>query len=226
MKVGIMQPYFFPYIGYFQLINAVDLYVNLDHVSFMKRSYMVRNTLKNNTSINVSVSKGSQNKSCTEIKILADEKWFSKFEKTLETLYKKELYYNQIIEKIINPWKESILTLPRIASISEFNFSSIYYICKYLDIERRFYSSGGITNRKKNEGLQDITKYFKGDIYINAIGGQKLYNKEDFASQGIELKFIQMNEIKVDNPYASILDLLFKYNKNHLKNELNNYTLI
>ena len=99
-------------------------------------------------------------------------------------------------------------------------------ICKYFDIEKRFYSSGGITDKKKNEGLQEITKYFKGVIYINAIGGQKLYNKEDFASQGIELKFIQMGNIDVDMPYMSMLDLLFRYDKNHLKNELNNYTLI
>ena len=70
MKIGIMQPYFFPYIGYFQLINDVDIYVNLDHVSFMKRSYMVRNTLKNNTQINIPVSNGSQNKICTEVNVL------------------------------------------------------------------------------------------------------------------------------------------------------------
>ena len=226
MKIGIMQPYFFPYMGYFQLINAVDLYVNLDHVSFMKRSYMVRNTLKNNTPINVPVSQGSQNKSCTEVKVLVDDKWFNKFKRTLEVLYKKEPYYNQVINEIIIPWEENILTLPRIASISEFNFASIYQICKYFNIEKQFYSSGGITDKKKNEGLQEITKYFKGDIYINAIGGQKLYNKEDFASQGIELKFIQMGNIDVDMPYMSILDLLFRYDKNHLKNELNNYTLI
>ena len=226
MKIGIMQPYFFPYMGYFQLINAVDLYVNLDHVSFMKRSYMVRNTLKNNTPINVPVSQGSQNKSCTEIKVLVDDKWFNKFKRTLEVLYKKEPYYNQVINEIIIPWEENVLTLPRIASISEFNFASIYQICKYFNSETRFYSSGGITDKKKNEGLQEITKYFKGDIYINAIGGQKLYNKEDFASQGIELKFIQMGNIDVDMPYMSMLDLLFRYDKNHLKNELNNYTLI
>ena len=226
MKIGIMQPYFFPYMGYFQLINAVDLYVNLDHVSFMKRSYMVRNTLKNNTPINVPVSQGSQNKSCTEVKVLVDDKWFNKFKRTLEVLYKKEPYYNQVINEIIIPWEENVLTLPRIASISEFNFASIYQICKYFNIEKRFYSSGGITDKKKNEGLQEITKYFKGDIYINAIGGQKLYNKEDFASQGIELKFIQMGNIDVDMPYMSMLDLLFRYDKNHLKNELNNYTLI
>lgn len=226
MKIGIMQPYFFPYIGYFQLINEVDVYVNLDHVSFMKRSYMTRNTLKNNTAINIPVSDGSQNKSCKEVKILADEKWFNKFNRTLETLYKKEPYYNQVLEEIITPWKENILLLPQIASISEFNFASIYQICKYLDINCRFYSSEGITNRKKNEGLQDITKHFKGDIYINAIGGQKLYNKEDFASQGIILKFIRMGDINIDAPYASILDLLFRYDKKHLKNELNKYTLI
>ena len=157
---------------------------------------------------------------------MVDDKWFNKFKRTLEVLYKKEPYYNQVINEIIIPWEENILTLPRIASISEFNFASIYQICKYFNIEKRFYSSGGITDKKKNEGLQEITKYFKGDIYINAIGGQKLYNKEDFASQGIELKFIQMGDIDVDIPYMSMLDLLFRYDKNHLKNELNNYTLI
>ena len=62
-----MQPYFFPYIGYFQLIHCVNTYVNLDHVSFMKRSYMTRNILKNNTPINVNVWGASQNKKCNEI---------------------------------------------------------------------------------------------------------------------------------------------------------------
>ena len=104
MRIGIMQPYFFPYIGYFQLIHAVDTYVNLDHVSFMKRSYMTRNILKNNTSINIPVSGGSQNKSCKEVTVLADQKWFDAFVKTLETLYKKESNYNVIIDKVINPF--------------------------------------------------------------------------------------------------------------------------
>jgi hypothetical protein len=221
MKIGIMQPYFFPYIGYFQLIQAVDIYVNLDHVAFMKRSYMTRNTLKNNTPININVLGGSQNKSCIEIEVLADDKWFDKFYKTLELNYKKEPYYNDVISQIIDPWRYSTFH-----NISEFNFNSIYYICQYLNIQAQFFSSQGITTRKKNEGLQDITKYFKGNTYINAIGGQKLYNKEDFASQNIDLKFIQMGDIEVDNKYASILDLLFRYSKDHLINQLNNYTLI
>jgi hypothetical protein len=226
MKIGIMQPYFFPYLGYFQLIQAVDIYVNLDHVNFMKRSYMVRNTLKNNTPINIPVLDGSQNKTCVEVNASADEKWFKKFERTLELLYKKENNYQIILDEIILPWKNSILSINRPVSISEFNFSSIYHICKYLNIEKRFYSSRGITDRKKNEGIQDIVKYFEGKTYINAIGGQKLYFKEDFESQEIDLKFIKMGEVKFDNPYTSILDLLFRYDKEFIKNELSNYTLI
>lgn len=226
MRIGIMQPYFFPYIGYFQLIDAVDTYVNLDHVSFMKRSYMTRNTLKNNTPINIPVSGGSQNKTCREVTVLADDKWFNTFEKTLETLYKKEPYYNVIIDEMINPWKQSVTSINRPVSISEFNFASIYYICEYLDIKANFHSSYNITTKKKNEGLQDITKYFKGDTYINAIGGQKLYTKEDFANQEIDLYFIKMGEVEIDNQYTSILDILFRYSKEHIQQQIKKYTLI
>jgi hypothetical protein len=220
-----MQPYFFPYIGYFQLIDAVDTYVNLDHVSFMKRSYMTRNTLKNNTAINIPVSNGSQNKTCREVNVIADDKWFSQFEKTLESLYRKQPNYNTIIEEVYESWK-AYIKMDNSLSISDFNFSSIQHICDYLDIRADFQSSVGITTKKKNEGLQDITKHFNGDTYINAIGGQKLYNKTNFASQGIELNFIKMGDLDLVNPYASILDLLFTYDKDHLKEQIKKYTLI
>ena len=96
--VGIMQPYFFPYIGYFQLIHCVDTYVNLDHVSFMKRSYMTRNTLKNNTTININVWKASQNKKCNEIYVNFENNYIPKFLKTLENLYSKESHYETIFK--------------------------------------------------------------------------------------------------------------------------------
>ena len=221
-----MQPYFFPYIGYFQLIDAVDIYVNLDHVSFMKRSYMTRNSIKNNTPINIPVSGGSQNKTCKEVTVLADDKWWNTFEKTLADKYKKESQYQTVLDEILLPWKNNICLIDRPISISEFNFSSIYFICKYLDINARFYSSDNITTRKKNEGLQDITKYFNGTTYINAIGGQALYNKEDFASQDIDLYFLKMGDVEFENPYSSILDLLFTYPKEHIQQQLKKYTLI
>ena len=86
MKVGIMQPYFSPYFGYFQLIGAVDTYVNLDHVSFMKRSYMTRNRIKDETPINIPVYEGSQNKKCSEIFVNFESQYLDKFKKKKEVL--------------------------------------------------------------------------------------------------------------------------------------------
>ena len=227
--IGVMQPYFFPYIGYFQLIQAVDTYVNLDHVSFMKRSYMTRNTLKDGVQINIPCSNASQNKSCKEVNVIADRKWFDKFSKTLEQLYSKEKNYNIILEEVLIPWSEltnysyNQLNIPS-PSISNFNFNSICFICKYLDIKTNLIpTSYSITERKKGEGLQDIVNFYNGSNYINAIGGQKIYTKEDFATQGIDLMFIKN---KSELPNTSILDLLFRYDKEVIKQELNNYELV
>ena len=222
MTIGVMQPYFFPYIGYFQLIDSVDIYVNLDHVSFMKASYMTRNTLKNNTNISVPVIGGSQNKKCNEVIVKSDDKFIINFPKTIHHLYSKEKNYEDIIQQIFTTDVNSLGY-----SISQINLFYVKKICEYLDIKTKIIdSSEDLTVRKKNKGLQDIIKYFKGDTYINAIGGQKLYTKEDFASQNINLKFIKMGDVKFDNPYSSILDLLFRYDKEYIKTELKNYTLI
>jgi hypothetical protein len=226
MKIGIHQPYFFPYIGYFQLINAVDVYVCLDHVNYMKRSYMTRNSLINKISINIPVSGASQNKSCREVNVLVDQEWIKKFYKILEFTYKKEKNYETVINEVLKKGTDYIndlLIYKKQICISDFNFIFIHYICEYLDIKPRFYGSSGITDRKRNEGLQDIIKFHKGTEYINAIGGQALYTKEDFASQGIDLKFIK-NKSEIGN--TSILDLLFRFPKEYIQQELNNYELI
>ena len=222
MRIGIMQPYFFPYIGYFQLIHAVDTYVNLDHVSFMKRSYMTRNTLKNNTNINVNVYNGSQNKSCNEVMINFENKYIDKFSKTLQTLYAKSPYYSEIIDNIITPE-----FINREISISQFNIKVIKRICSYLDIKTNILNtSEGMTELKKGEGLMEITNKLDSREYVNAIGGQTLYNKENFKQNNIDLYFIKMGDVEFDNKYASILDLLFTYSKEHIQQQLIKYTLI
>ena len=217
-----MQPYFFPYIGYFQLIHCVDTYVNLDHVSFMKRSYMTRNTLKNNTTININVWKASQNKKCNEIYVNFENNYIPKFLKTLENLYSKESHYEIILNEIILPE-----FIDRKITISKFNLNLIKRICNYLDIKTKIINtSENLTKLKKGEGLKEITKHFNSKSYINAIGGQSLYNKEDFKNDNIQLNFIEMGNIVFDNKYTSILDLLFRYNKEYIKEQIRNYKLI
>jgi hypothetical protein len=220
--VGIMQPYFFPYIGYFQLIDCVDTYVNLDHVSFMKRSYMTRNVLKNNTSINVNVWGGTQNKKCNEIYVNFENRYVSKFLRTLEILYSKESNYDVILDEIILPE-----FVDREITISNFNLNLIKRICDYLDIQTNIVeTSEGLTELKKGDGLMEITKKFNSKNYVNAVGGQSLYNKGDFKNNDIQLNFIEMGDVDFDNRYSSILDLLFRYTKDHIKNEIKNYKLI
>lgn len=217
-----MQPYFFPYIGYFQLIDAVDTYVNLDHVSFMKRSYMVRNTLKNDTRIGVPVLNGSQNKSCREVMVGFDSKWFPKLLKTIEFNYGKAKNYSDILNKFILPLENC-----NGLSISEFNLNIIKVVCDYLDIKTNIIdSSVGLTELKRGDGLIDISNKLNHNSYLNAIGGQKLYQKEYFKSKDIDLNFIEMGDVQFKNKYASILDLLFEYDKEHIKTELKKYKLI
>ena len=222
MKIGIMQPYFFPYLGYFQLIKEVDIYVNLDHVSFMKRSYMTRNSLKNDTPINLILNNSSQNKKCHEVTVNFENGYIDKFKKTLHHLYSKSDYYYEINSLIINP-----MFIKQDISVSAFNIGLIKNICNYLDITTKIVdSSTGLTELKKGEGLKEIAKKHNCKTYVNAIGGQSLYNKEDFKKDGIDLFFIKMGDVKLTNKYSSILDLLYTHNKEHLKEQIENYTLI
>ncbi len=218
-----MQPYFFPYIGYFQLIHSVDIYANLDHVSFMKRSYMVRNTIRNGNTISLQVNKGSQNRKCNEVTVNFENRWIDKNIKTLQFLYSKEKNFDEIMETIIIPNFKNIEI-----SVSEFNFKIIRDICVLLDINPKFINTTfGITDKKRGDGLIDICKKYECNTYINAIGGMSLYEKEYFRNHGIDLNFCEMKKsIILDNPYMSILDLLFLYPLDHIKKEITKYDLV
>lgn len=223
MKIGIMQPYFFPHLPYFQLIDSVDVYVNLDHVSFMKRSYMVRNRIKNDLKVNVNVLNASQNQKCNSIKIDMSERYISKFLKKLNFLYGKEKKYNFIMEEILIP----NLKNNEDKTISEFNLNIIKSICNYLDIKTKIIdTSEGITDNPKEIGLIDIVKNFKGTSYVNAIGGLDLYSKDFFKSKNINLFFLKTEIESIPDKHISILDLLFTYEKDFIVNELKKYELI
>ncbi|MFT5214586.1 MAG: hypothetical protein ACI9WV_002317, partial [Patiriisocius sp.] len=139
MKIAIMQPYLFPYIGYFQMINAVDHFVFYDDVNFINRGWINRNRILVNgkdTFITVPLIKASQNKKINEINLFFDEKMKKKMILTIELAYKKAPYYNQVIEiikKIVNA---------DISNIGEYAANSIITLCNYLKIETSFsYSS-------------------------------------------------------------------------------------
>lgn len=222
MRIAIMQPYFFPYIGYFQTIKNCDLYVNLDHVNFMKSGFMTRNILKDNISINIEINNASSFEKCCNTYVKFRKNYIRKFKNKLYHLYHREINYEKILNEIIDP----IFSFNEI-TISELNLNIIKKICQYLDINTKIIdSSVGITNKKGKDGVIEIIKTFKGTEYINSYGGLELYSFHDFKKNNIKLMFIKPSKLNFPNPYTSILDLLFTHEKEVINENLNNFELI
>lgn len=229
MKLGIMQPYFLPYIGYFQLIKAVDKYVLYDDVNYIKKGWINRNNILcngNSHLFTISLNGVSQNKLINQIDIVDN---FSKFIKMIQMNYSKAPNFNEVFSIL-----KDIVDYPN-KNLANFIYYSIKRICDYLEISTEILLSSEI---KKNNSLKgqdkiiDICKVLKTDIYINAIGGQKLYDKNIFRENGIELYFLdskiisynQMNKEFV--PFLSILDVMMWNTKEEINCMLEQYHLI
>lgn len=214
MKVAIMQPYFFPYLGYFQLIAAVDKFVIYDDVSFINKGWINRNNILINGKaglISVPLNGASQNKLIKDIAPVLEKKWRNTLLKTIEQNYKKAPQFNvlfPILQQIINA---------EAATISELNYTGIKVVCDYLNIRTTLIPSSDVYENSDLKGqyrILDICKIKSADHYINPIGGMELYDKELFNKNRIKLNFIrsstisypQFNSIFVSK--LSIIDVL------------------
>ncbi|WML35818.1 WbqC family protein [Clostridium sp. OS1-26] len=233
MKVGIMQPYLFPYLGYFQLINAVDKFVIHDDVQYIKGGWINRNSiLINNTKFNFtfSVKKEHYYKNINERYYASNfEQESNKLLRNIEIAYKKSPNFHDIYKLIINILKQNI------KNVSEFNTMSIIEICNYIGIESDISMSSKLCKNnslKGEERVIGINKCLKSSWYINPIGGIQLYSKDNFEKNNIKLNFIKMKDIKYkqfNNNFIqslSIIDVLMFNSKEETKRLLDEYQLI
>jgi hypothetical protein len=232
MKLGIMQPYFFPYIGYWQLINAVDKYVIYDDVNFIKGGWINRNRILMNGKdklINLQLHNASPNKLIKEVEVLEKPICNKKLLKTLESCYKKAPYFPDAF-----PVVESVITQEE-KNLARYLEFAIKRVCEYLSIDTVLIVSSTI--RKNNElrgqdKVIEICKILGADEYINAIGGQKLYSYSDFATKGIGLKFLQTGDIKYKQfkrefvPNLSIIDVIMFNGPRQINKMLDDYVLL
>jgi hypothetical protein len=232
MKLAIMQPYFFPYLGYFQLINSVDTLIIFDDVNFIKKGWINRNNILLNYkahSINIPLIESSQNKLIKEIEIVKDKKWKTNILKTIEQSYKKAPFFEQtytILEQTLYSNSESI---------SDLNIYGIKEIIKYLNIETQIKINSTIDNNKLLKGQDKILNICiqeKATNYHNPSGGIELYDKVLFKQNGIELFFLknQMTEYQQFKgdfiSGLSIIDIMMFNPKDEISIMLNNYELI
>lgn len=227
-----MQPYLFPYIGYWQLINAVDKYVIYDDVNFIKGGWINRNNILINGEaklITLQLDKATPNKLINEIEVLNNYHNKKKMLKAIENSYKKAPYYNECFPMI----KDIILNEEK--NLVKFIANSLKKISEYLEIKTEFIVSSEImkdNNLKGQDKVIQICKILSGDEYINAIGGQVLYSKEDFKKCNLNLSFLKPNISiykQFENkfiPNLSIIDLLMFNSVKEMKEILNDFTLI
>lgn len=217
-KVAVMQPYLFPYLGYFQLIDAVDEYVILDDVAWIKKGFINRNTLKDDYTFTVPVLKASQNRLIKDITI--GEGWSSKLFQTITHKYSNAPYFDK--------YKNFIEFMIKSCEASNFNKSATFVleeVCSILGVSTRIHHSSDfeVGHLKAASKIKQICKDFNANLYINPIGGRNLdmYQPEVFAP--IKLRFIEGN---FTLPRTSIIDLLFIHGEDAIKKEIGKYKLI
>lgn len=233
MKIAIMQPYLFPYIGYFQLIAAADKFIVLDDVNYIKKGWINRNRILiggKDKLFTVPLKEASQNKKIRDIELVEDDKWKDKFLMTLKLNYNKAPYYSEAISRI-----EKIIQCKEV-NLSSYIYNSILGLCSYLDIKTELVPSSSVYSNgdlKAQEKILDICFKEKATDYINPIGGMELYDKNSFIQSSINLNFIKSSEIvyrQFNNPFVpwlSIIDLMMFNSKESILDFITNkYNLI
>lgn len=212
--IAIMQPYLLPYVGYFQLMAAVDKFVVLDDVHYINRGWINRNRLLVNGAAHrftVPLLGASQNRLIYELQIADEPAWRDRLVQTFLQAYSRAQ-----CRIAIEPILRRIIHFPT-AQLDSFIVNSLREIAGYLSLKVLIEESSRIyQNRhlKAQDRILDICRQEGADCYVNPIGGTELYDAEVFAKQGISLKFLQSRPMQYSQGRAayvaglSIIDVL------------------
>lgn len=232
MKLAIMQPYFFPYLGYFQLVSAVDKFIFFDDVNFINRGWINRNNILVNGKshlFSISLKQASQNKLIKDVEIADETGWKESFLKKIELAYKKAPMYNDVFPLIRNVVEQHVVRINVLAQLS------IQSVCAYLKIDSVFSSSSEKYNNRELKGqsrIIDICLKENATKYFNAAGGVDLYSKEIFESHNIELSFVKPTVLEYKQysydfvPGLSIIDVIMFNSVDKVQAMLDKYTII
>lgn len=222
-----MQPYLFPYIGYFQLMNAVDEFVVYDNIQFSKKGWINRNRiLVNGTDAYITLPLKKDSDFLDVKDRYLSEDWNIERKKIINRIaesYKKAPYFTtvfSIIEEIINYENKNLF---------QFILNSLIQINKYLDISTPLIISSTIDVNHELKSAKKVIALCKArhaETYINPIGGVELYDKEEFKNKGIELKFLKADNISYPQfknefvPFLSVIDVMMFNTKEEVKHYL------
>ncbi len=228
MKIAIMQPYFLPYLGYFQLINIADKFVVYDNVQYIKRGWMNRNRYLLNNKDNyfiIPVKKFPHQQKI--IKITISKKYDrEKILRKFYNAYSKAPYFEETFKLLTD-----VIKFPS-QNFFEYTLFSISRICEHLNIKTKIVISSKINynHKLKSENkVINICNSLNGKIYINPEGGNKIYKKENFKKFKLNLRFLHTEDYKYKQfdektfiPKLSIVDTLMFNSKKKVKELIDN----
>jgi hypothetical protein len=213
MRLAIMQPYFFPYIGYFHLIAAVDLFILYDNIKYTKKGWINRNRMLRNgkdATFSLPLKKDSDYLDVRDRELAAH---FDrpKFLNQIRGAYERAPYFSQtfLLIKQVLDYEDT--------NLFRFLHNSISKTCEHLGITTkiRMSSSVNIDHGLKNQDkVLAMCEAVGASTYVNAIGGVELYAREMFREKGIDLKFVHSRPFEYPQfgdefvPWLSIIDVM------------------
>jgi hypothetical protein len=233
MKLAIMQPYFCPYIGYFQLIKSVDKFVLYDNIEYTKKGWISRNRMLLNGSdeyFSIPLKKDSDFLNINQ-RFLSEtaNKELNKIVRRIKENYKKAPYFNNVFYLV----EQTFLFDEK--NLFKYIFNSIQNLCNYLEIRTEIIISSQLNIEDKlraEERVISICKHLGAKDYINPIGGLSLYDKNVFMQNEMTLYFLQSDLFKYKQfsdkfiPWLSIIDIMMFNSKAEIQKMLTRYKLI
>jgi hypothetical protein len=235
MRIGIMQPYFFPYLGYFQLIKYVDQFILFDDVQYISHGWINRNRILHPREgwqyIIMPLCKHSSHELIKNITINNTICWKEKIIAQLEHYKKKAPFYYKTMDLV----KKCLDT--NTVNIGEFNLYVLTNICEYLGIDTPIQLSSKLNFdyscvNDAGEWALKISEQLHASEYINPINGKGLFDSEKFAKSKINLKYISMMDLKYVQkrtnfePALSIIDVLMFNSINEVEILLQKFEVI
>lgn len=231
MKLAIMQPYFFPYIGYWQLIHAVDRFMIYDNLNYIRHGWINRNRILINGEpayITVPLHQSSPYKCIRETVMQSSSAWCHTLVRKIEITYRRAPYYAEVFPVI------EMLILYNTDSLSDYLAHQIQTLAVFMGINTEFvvpsrsYENNDLSGQER---VIDICKREGATTYINAPGGQALYDRATFAQNGLDLKFLIPTPVEYKQfgvthvPWLSIIDVMMFNGVVGTKRLLENYSV-
>lgn len=212
-RLAIMQPYFLPYIGYFQLIQAVDQFIVYDNIKYTKKGWINRNRM---------LQQGKE--AVFSLPLKSNSDFLDVVERELTPDFDAPRFLNRMLESYrraphfgaVAPVLEEVMSCED-RNLFRFVHHSIIQVCTYLGIGTEITVASTLPidhSLKSQDKVLALCEQAGAGVYVNPIGGTELYSKEAFAAQGVELQFLQALPFEYPQagnafvPWLSIVDVM------------------